>query len=147
MTLVKLIQCAGLAISLTASAQDFGEEPGKLKLSPEWNVLKKHAVGGDASELIEINSDRKFNVNVPIDTPEVNRAKIAKLVGQIRDICPTCSNVGTVGGTVITGGNVNPSEDAGLWPVDGTYVRIKRAEYETLKKKAALYDQLKPDHK
>jgi len=89
-----------------------------------------------------------LKLQIPKQYSESERENIRTLLSKLKETCPDCSTGGTIGGGTITGGNTGGSSTP-LFPVTTnnpfrliSRVTITLIEYNKLKKKAALYDDI-----
>jgi hypothetical protein len=89
-----------------------------------------------------------LKLQIPEQYSESERENILTLMSKLKQTCPDCSTGGTIGGGTITGGNTGGSSTP-LFPVTFnnpitliSKVTITLIEYNKLKKKAALYDDI-----
>ena len=123
-----------LALAAIAAAHDgLAQAPG----APALGAIK-------VDNLKHFNLGQQGNYRALEGLSMEDRSKMNDLAGQMKRICPACSTGATVGGgPVITGGNVAPSSPAGYTVlfISEESVTIPKSEYESLKRKARLYDE------
>lgn len=116
-------------------------------------VLAQDGASGMSSSR-QLESAGNFRVLVPKDLPEENREETRRLLKQLQQACPSCSDggtVGTTGGGVIIGPGLNRQPARPLWPTGSEtvkdtyltpYVTIPRSEYRELRATADKYNAL-----
>lgn len=83
------------------------------------------------SQITAMNAAPGLTIAIPSGLADETRTEVEELVRQLNEICPTCSNGGTVGGPVIVGPNASqdPRSDC---DDDEDTVRISASEYQRL---------------
>lgn len=116
-------------------------------------VLAQDGASG-MSSIRQLESAGNIRVLVPQNLPQENREETRRLLRELQQACPSCSDggtVGTAGGGVIVGPGLDRWPGTPLWPAGsesakatylGPYVTIPRSEYQELKATADKYDAL-----
>lgn len=139
------IVIAALALTTAASAQNFEQQLPQVRMQQ----LQQLNLGGINQRFNPQRFQVKISdwyLKVPNQYTGDDRTRIFSLLSELKQACPECSTVGTIGGGTILGGNTGGTGTP-LFPVGGgnsggliPTVTITKIEYDELKRKAALYD-------